>query len=414
MAPDARRARIATTLVFLLTGLLLGTWATQVAPLRERLSLSASALGLVLLCAALGALLTMPLSGRLIARFGAGRVIQAGATLSCAMLVCATLAPSWPLLCAALFAFGAGFGTVDVAMNAEAVAVERRAGRPVLSSVHAMWSLGALCGSVGGSALLTVLAPGQQAVAVAIPLVAALLGAGLMLHRLALAGVDGATDGRPPGGPAALASLWTRPALLLTGALMCLSFAVEGAVLDWGAVYLRDTRHVPLASAALGFSAFSMAMMATRFIGDRLRVRLGDAGVLQASLLAAAGFAVVLAAPGLPLALCGFALAGAGVANVVPVLFSLAGTQGAGTQGDRALRESTPPGQPAMARNRTGDAVGIASTLGYAGVLGGPPLFGLLAQATSVGSALAAAGLLCAAVGLAGGATARLTLRPAR
>ena len=430
MSYELRRARVATTLVFLLNGSLLGVWATEVAPLRERLALSPAMLGGVLLCAAAGALLAMPLSARLIARFGTGQVIQAGAVAACLALAGAVTAPGLAALCLCLAGFGAGFGTVDVAMNAEAVRVEQRAGRPVLSSVHGMWSLGAFCGSAGGAALLGVVSPSTQIALVTGAGGAALLGSGAMLRRppgeAALASPQG-----PGGGVAALAGepagdavpageaaaprggasrrLWTRPGLLLTGAMMSLSFAVEGAVLDWGGVYLREVRHLPVASAAAGFSAFSITMMVLRFGGDRVRARLGAGWVLRGSLVATAGFALLLWAGPVWLSLAGFALAGAGVANVVPVLFSLAGNQG-GAEAD--------PGGPAGgaagaegATARTAAAVGVASILGYAGVLGGPPMFGLIAQASSVGAALGVAGLLCATVGLAGGWTVRLSGR---
>ncbi|MGI3775746.1 MAG: MFS transporter [Janthinobacterium lividum] len=396
---DASRARVATTLVFLLNGCVLGVWATEVAPLRERLGLSPGVLGGVLLCAAAGALVAMPLSGRLIARFGAGQVIQAGAVVACLALAAAVSAPAVWVLCLCLLGFGAGFGTVDVAMNAEAVRVEQRAGRPILSSVHGMWSLGSFCGSAGGAALLGVFPPAVQAGLVAGGCGAALLGAGAMLRRRGAAEVA-------EGGPAAgrgRGRLWARRGLLLTGAMMALSFAVEGAVLDWGGVYLREARHVPVALAAAGFSAFSATMMAMRLGGDRVRARLGDRWVLRASLGASAGFALLLWPGPLWLSLLGFALAGAGVANVVPVLFALAGAQGGGTR-DGAAGVA---GQADAAR-RTGEAVGVASVMGYAGVLGGPPAFGAIAQASSVGVALGIAGALCAAVALAGGLAVRL------
>jgi len=505
MSHEARRARVATTLVFLLNGSLLGVWATEVAPLRERLALSAAVLGGVLLCGAAGALLAMPLSARLIARFGTGQVIQAGAVATCLALAGAVAAPTLWVLCLCLLGFGAGFGTVDVAMNAEAVRVEQRAGRPVLSSVHGMWSLGSFCGSAGGAALLGVVTPAVQIALVAGTCGVALLGAGAMLRRPRSEGAPVATDvpvaeGSPSDGGAAPRRgrrLWTRPGLLLAGAMMSLSFAVEGAVLDWGAVYLREVRHLPVASAAAGFSAFSITMMVLRFGGDRVRARLGNGWVLRASLGATAGFALLLWATPLWLSLAGFALAGAGVANVVPVLFGLAGNQGgagrdaadasgsyqrvralpgqqarpgsartrqrpeafgnpslqqveseglplaesgghasepwafglarltdriqapldpgpvrgAGTR-EAGARELEAPGFEAEgASARTAAAVGIASILGYAGVLGGPPMFGLIAQVSSVGVALGVAGMLCGAVGLAGGWTVRLSRR---
>ena len=156
---------------------------------------------------------------------------------------------------------------------------------------------------------------------------------------------------------------------------------------DWSGVYLRGVRHVPPAAAALGYSAFSACMVAMRFAGDRVRRAIGDGGVLAGAFVAAAGLAsVLLVPPGTPWAkigamtgemagaIAGFGVAGLGVANVVPALFALAGTRGPG-------------------------AVGVATTLGYAGVLAGPPLFGAVAQATSLEGAIGVSAGFCCLIG---------------
>ena len=372
------RARLATAAVFLLSGIVLGVWATQVPLIKARLALPDASLGGALLCLALGACAAMPLAGPLAERRGAASVIRLGVLLAAPALPAAAMAPGLPTLCLALAVFGMGVGAIDVAMNAHAVAVEHALGRPVLSSLHAMWSLGGLAGSAGGAALLAVLPPGREA---ALPaLLAAALAAAVLLT--APAAMLPATPRTPSPGPAPRP--WRDPGLLLVGALMCGSFVVEGAMLDWSGVYLLGTRLMPASVAALGYSAFSAAMVAMRLAGDRVRVRLGSGGALWLALLGLAGLALALLAPGRLGSLAGFALVGAGIANVVPVLFALAGR-----------RASSPAA-----------AIGVAASIGYAGVLGGPPLLGLIAQASSVSTALWVVAALCVGIATVGGCLA--------
>ena len=371
--------------IFLCHGLVIGGWATQVPVLQARLALSPLQLGGALFCISAGALALMPLAGGLVARHGPGRVIRAGALAASTSFLLASLAPDLTALCACLVVFGMGFGTVDVAMNAELVRVEQQAGRPILGSVHAMWSIGSAAGSGGGAALLLALPPGAQA-----GVLAALSLGAILAASVSLGPAIPAARGEP-------SRPWRSLRLLLIGAVLCAAFAVEGGVADWSGVYLRTIRHVPAAGAALGYTAFSVCMVAMRFAGDRLRREAGDAAMLAGALAAALGIALVLAAPGRAWPLAGFGLVGAGVANVVPALFALAGMSAA----------ASPPA-----------AISVVATLGYAGVLAGPPLLGAVAQAASLGTSIGLLGLLCLAIacsplwlGLRGG---RRTLRHCR
>ncbi len=358
--------------VFLFHGLIIGAWATQVPLLKERLSLSPGALGLALFCLSIGAIASMPATGWLATRFGAAPVIRAGAMLACTAFVAVVLSPDRVVLSACLFVFGMGFGAVDVAMNAEAVRVEQRAERNILGSVHAMWSVGSCAGSAGGSVLLGMVPPPVQAASMALLSSCAIVAVSRWLGHASKPGSRaGAVVHRP----------WRDGTLLFAGLVLCLAFAVEGAVADWGGVYLRVVRQVPVPLAAMGYSAFSLCMVGMRLAGDRVRARLGNAGVLAGAFAAAAGIGLVLAAPSLPLAVLGFGLTGLGVANVVPALFALAGTRGG-------------PDPNA--------AVSVTATLGYAGVLAGPPLFGAVAQATSLPVAVGMIAVLCCAVGASG------------
>ena len=314
----------------------------------------------------------MPATGWLATRFGAGPVIRAGTLIACSAFVAVVLSPSRIVLGACLLLFGVGFGSVDVAMNAEAVRVERRAGRNVLGTVHAMWSVGSFAGSAGGSVLLQVMPAAAQAAALAALAACAIVAAS---GRLGRGGKQDQAAGQVAHRP------WRDKTLLLTGFVLCMAFGIEGAVADWGGVYLRAVRHVPVPLAALGYSAFSLCMVTMRLAGDRVRGRLGNAGVLAGAFLAACGIGLVLAAPSLPVAVLGFGLAGLGVANVVPALFALAGARGG---------------------NDANAAVGVTATLGYAGVLAGPPLFGAVAQATSLATAIGLIAVLCCVVGASG------------
>jgi len=366
-----RVSQVPVSAIFMCHGLILGGWATQVPLLRDRLSLGPAALGWALFCGTAGALMTMPGTGRATARFGAAPIIQGGAAVAGAAFVWATMAQGFWALCAALLVFGMGYGAVDVAMNAEAVRVEQRAGRALLSSVHAMWSLGAFLGSVLGAGMLLVMPAWAQAQVLAAGTTVAIFGAAR--GRL---GGPMPPVGRHAGRPA----LWRDWRLLALGALLCAAFAVEGGVADWGGVYLHASRGVRQAYAAFGYIGFSLCMVAMRFAGDRVRAVTGDAGALAGGFAAAAGIVCVLAAPSGWLAIGGFGLVGLGVANAVPALFALAGRHGGAA---------------------SGEAVGVVATIGYAGVLAGPPVLGAVAQATSLPVAIGVIGVMCALLGVA-------------
>jgi hypothetical protein len=353
--------------IFMCQGILLGAWATQVPLLRDRLAIAPGALGLALFCISASALMSMPMTGWLATRLCPRPVLRAGSAIACSAFVVAVLAPAYAVLAVSLFVFGIGYGAVDVAMNAEAVRVERAIGRPILGGVHAMWSVGSFAGSAGGAALLTVMPPVAQAAVLALLSVSTISWSSARLET---------AHAERPGPTISVARSWRDGRLHLIGAVLCMAFAIEGAIADWSGVYLHAVRHVPLAYAASGYSAFSLCMVAMRFAGDRVRGAIGNARVLMGAFVAAVGIVMVLMAPSRIMAVAGFAVAGLGVSNVVPALFALAGARG-------------------------GAAVSVVATLGYAGVLTGPPLFGAVAQATSLSTSIGLIALFCCLVGLA-------------
>lgn len=377
-APDVRRAQRAVAAAFFINGTIFGIWATQVPLVKERLDLGPALLGGVLFCMAAGALLGMPLAGALMGRFGSAALVRGTAAAFCALLPVVAAAPTVPLLALALFLFGAAGGAMDVAMNAHGVAVERRLARSVMSALHGMWSLGGLVGAAGGGALLGVVSPVQQAAAVGLAM-AVLLG---VAHRGLLPASADRGDGR-------VSFVLPGRASLLLGVLMFVAFMAEGAILDWSAVFLKEELGAPGDVAAAGYAAFSGAMAGGRFLGDAVRHRLGPVTVVRCgAALAALGLVLGLATHDAVFAVIGFGLVGIGLSNVVPILFSAAG----------AMREGA-----------AGTAVAAVATLGYAGLLAGPPALGFVAAASSVGVALGLVAVLCA---LIGGAAVIVRARP--
>ena len=363
------RARWAVAAIFLVNGTVMGTWAAQIPPLAERLQISHSTLGLALLCMAFGALVAMPLTGMFIARFGSAAVTRASTPVLLLALPVSLLSPNPAVLMVLLFVYGGANGMMDVAMNAHAVTVERKLARPVMSSLHGMWSLGGLIGAGWAAIMLPLMSPVAEAMlTVAIGAVAAFTALAFFLASTIDRGSAGTRIALP------------NKATLGIGALCFLGMVAEGAVLDWGALHLRSSLDVGPGVAATGFAAFSASMAASRFSGDWLRGRVGSVALVRWSgALAGAGIIVALLAPWPVLAIIGFAAVGLGLANLVPVLFGAAGRI---------------PGQT------PGAAIAALATIGYAGFLVGPPIIGFVADATSLTLALGLIFVACAVITL--------------
>ena len=263
MAPGTRAARGAVTVIFLLNGLLLGSWAARIPAVKERLDLGEAELGLALGLVAVGALVAMPVSGWVSARGGSRRTTIFAFVFCCIATPLPALAPSFALLLPAAMLLGAGNGSLDVAMNAHGVAVERRHESPILSSFHAAFSCGALIGAgvsaLAASADLDVRwhLLGVGAVALAIGLVAC--------RSLLPADADHAGEEAGPLLAVGRRARCGRSAAVGFCALVC-----EGATADWSAVYVRESLGASAGVAALAFAAFSATMTIGRLVGDRL------------------------------------------------------------------------------------------------------------------------------------------------
>ena len=386
---EARRARLAVAAMFFANGFLMGAWAPQIPLLLPRHGIGEAVLGLLILVLGLGAVGAMLFAGRLIARYGSVPVLRAFALAVVPVLPLVVLAPSLWFLAPAMAVFGGLVGCMDIAMNANAVEVERRLGRAIMSSSHGFWSLGGFAGGTGGSWLIAATGAVPQALAVA--------GAVLAVVLLALPQLRG-EPAHPAGtGTARPALLPRSPAIWLLGGMALFCMVPEGAVLDWAALYLGDELGAGPFAAGLGFAFFAGAMAVMRFAGDALRNRFGAVATLRGSgLLAAAGLLLAAVAPGVPLALAGFVLAGLGVANMVPIVFSAAGNL---------------PGFAA------GAALSTVTMVGYAGILVAPSSIGFLAEHAGFRPTYAALAVLLVIVSaLAGRAAAaddRRSLAPA-
>lgn len=360
--PPPKAARLAVAALFFANGLLFGTWVSRIPAVQTKLGLSHGVLGMALLAMALGAVIAMPLAGRWSARLGSHTVSVGLALWYAAVLPLLAFAPSLSWLVAGLFCFGVGHGAFDVSMNAQALLVERRYGRSLMSSFHALFSVGGLAGATFGG-----LAAGQGLTTlthfggVSLGLVALL---GLISFRQLL-------DDRAISSTAGSISHFHKPSrqLLVVGLIAFCAMVGEGAMADWSAVFLRDIRHASEAMAAAGYAAFSITMAATRFSGDWLSERFGPMLTVRLSgSLAFTGMAVALLGRDAAWTMAGFALVGAGFAIVVPMAFAAAGRT---------------PGIPSSV------ALASVTTIGYLGFLIGPPLIGLVSELVGLRGALA-------------------------
>lgn len=365
-----RAARRAVALLFFANGAALASWIPRIPAAQDQLGLSVGVLGIALLGAPIGAVIAMPLTGALIGRFGSRSVVRTAALCLCAALPLPMLAPNLPLFMLALAALGASNAAMDVSMNAHGVAVERGYGRPIMSSFHAMYSIGGLAGA-GVAGLIAGADVGARP---------HLIGAAVVLAALILAAAPALlTDAKNEErqGPAFAAP---SRILLALGVIAFCSMLGEGAMADWSAVYLQSGLGAAAAFAAAGFAAFSFTMALGRIFGDRLTLRFGPATIVRAGgTLAALGLAVSLLVNAPLAAVIGFACVGAGLSCVVPNAFSAAG---------RA---------PGLA---PGAGIAAVSTTGYFGFLVGPPVIGLISARITLRGGLGVVVLLCAVMAL--------------
>ena len=339
-----------------MNGAAVGLWVAQIPFVQDRFGLSKSTLGVVLLAMAVGVIVALPIMGQAIVKLGSGRAVRLAGIACCLVMPLPILAPEPWLIPLALLVFGAAGGAMDVSMNAHGSAIEGRIGRPIMSSLHAGWSFGGFTGAglVAAATAVGVDARIQNTVG-AVLLLAGLLG---------LLGFLG------PGSATAAGERFRLPsrAVVLMAFLCLLTMVTEGAMGDWGGVYLRGDLGAAAGVAALAFAAFSAGMTIARVTGDWVNERIGPTRLLRGgSALAAISLGTLLVIANPWAALIGLVLVGVGVANGVPLLFSAAGAGGVET---------------------SGPSIAAVSSMGSLGFLVGPPFIGILADATSLPLAL--------------------------
>ncbi len=368
---DLRLARISCGTIFFLNGFGIANWAARIPDIRQQHGLSEAELGFALLFIAIGSLIGIPLAGRLVGRHGSRIVtLGFGVVFALTLAVLPLSGTAFGLL-AMLLLFGISNGGLDVAMNAQAITVERAYSRPILSGFHALWSVGGLSGASLASLIAAHGISHFQHLF--------WIGLGLSVWFLALPLLM--LTGDAEGTSSRKSRLKPTRALLMLGIVAFCGLVAEGAVADWSAVYLRDTLKTGPGFAAFGYAAFQFTMAGVRFFGDGFRARFGEANVVRVSgsfLAIGLGAALVI---GQPIAtIIGFACVGAGAASIFPVAMSAAGRIEAVSRGS---------------------AIAWVTSFGYTGFLAGPPIIGLLAQSFSLRIALCTvvlAGLVIAAL----------------
>jgi len=357
-----RRARWATRLQFMALGTLGGTWGAHIPSLKARYAISEATLSMVLLSAAIGAVLSLFVAGRIVGRIGARKAAALAALVMSLMLGLVLEFPGVVALLPAMLLFGASMSLFDVAINTEGSELESLSGRAIMSNLHGMFSVGGMTGAALASYMLSAGVPPRLqlfGVCAGVALVALIAARGMLETHAA-----GSEEGEKSH------FAWPRGLLLIIGLLIFAGMTAEGVMYDWCVLYLKQDVGMPQAQAALGYAAFSAAMALSRFGGDYLRSHYSEQALLRfGASLAAVAMAVVLLSANAWVALIGFALVGAGLAPVAPILFNAA---------------TRVPGVSRAA------AIASVTSIGYSGFMIGPPLIGSIATAASLTLALGA------------------------
>lgn len=353
---DLRRAWWAVVARFLIHGLAVSTWVSRIPSVKSGLHLGDGIFGLSLFGCAVGSIVGIPISGWFVTRYGSRRACIWSSIGLCGALVLPAFAVNAPTLFAALFVFGAMAGANDVAMNSQAVAVEKLLGHPTMSRFHAMFSVGGIAGAAAGGWLASRHVP----VTAHFLVMAAIFLAFSLTTGPAIMEARGEVHTH-----AARLRLFQMPVALV--ALCAIGFCIflsEGAMADWTAIYLRQILHSGPGLAAAGYAVFSAAMAIFRLCGDAITVRLGFAWTIRGgALLAACGLTSALLVHSPYRALPGFALVGAGFSSIIPLVFA----------GGGRIKSVNP-----------GAGVAAVSGLGYLGFLVGPTAIGFLSELTSL------------------------------
>lgn len=346
----------------------MASWAVRLPSIKAGLHLGPGALGIALVGQPLGLVPAVQLVPGLVRRFSSATVARWSMVGAALVILGPALAWNAASLAASLVLLGVLFGVSDITVNVQAVGVEQAYRRPLMSGLHAMWSLGLLGGSLAASvAAAAGVSPRAQLLVMGVALALAVVGGGTGL--LSEEAEELARPSREAQGGGARWRFLQQTALVLTALIAFCSLLVEGSVSDWSSVYLHGTQHASLGTAALGVAVYSVGATIGRLAGNGIIARVGRTATLwRTALVAALGMAVAVIAPNAVVALLGYGLLGLGVAMIVPIAFSIAGSI------------DGPPAAWALAR---------VTMFGYAGSFVGPAVIGLVAQNSGLGAALA-------------------------
>ena len=341
--------------IFFFSGFGCATWAPLVPIVKQGLSVSDDIMGMLLLCIGIGSFLSMPLSGALARKYGCRKVITIASIIFIIILLAITQVNSVYQLVPLLLVFGSAMGLIDVVMNINAVFVEQASGRSIMSNFHAMWSIGCF---VGAGIFGIWLSLGLS------PLMATIIAVLIMLALLSLCYGKLLPYGAKEDEKESTLLAIPKGIIIFFSIIIGISFLAEGAVMDWSGIYITEVHGMDIALAGTGYSIYSVAMFLTRITGDYAVNRFGKKIIVAGGLLLSfIGFMLLVFASWEPLIFSAFFLMGIGLANVVPVIYSLAGNQ-----------TDMPSGQ----------AVAAMGTFGYLGILCGPAAIGYISNATSL------------------------------
>ncbi|MFY7004820.1 MFS transporter [Acinetobacter pittii] len=363
--------RLATRLSFFSLGFATAAWAPLIPFAQQRLNLNHADFGLLLLCMGIGSMIAMPATGALVKRWGCRPLIALALMLLMVLLPSLTMWSSIVTMAVALFIFGSAAGCLGVAINLQAVVVEKHSVRALMSSFHGMCSLGGLTGAMLVTALLAVgLSPLMSTLSVVMILL--VIGGVAIPSCLTSFEQDEKQHEDTTQAPKKL----YRPdgIILLIGVMCFIAFLSEGAAMDWGGIYLTSKYQLNPAFAGLAYTFFALSMTTGRFAGHILLKQWGEKNIVTYSAIGAAiGMAVIVTAPVWQVVVLGYALLGLGCSNIVPVMFSRVGRQN---------------NMPKAA------ALSLVSTIAYTGSLSGPALIGLIGEWTGLSTVLTGVAVL--------------------
>lgn len=364
------RTRLAISTIFFCYGLTFSSWASRIPSIQEKFNLSEGALGSLLLMLPIGSFISLPIAGVLVARWNSFFVTRLSIILYLLSLVAISISENIYLLGLVLFFFGLMGNMVNIAINTQAVSLEKEYKRNIMASFHGMWSLAGFCGAVVGAFMIgrEILLQYHYIVIFSASIIASVVSFKFLIKG------DADEDGDKP--------IFVIPdkSLLLLGIIAFCSMMCEGSMFDWSGVYYKKVVNAPKHILGLAYTCFMISMAGVRFMADYFTSAFGVKKVILCSgILNFVGLLILVLFPGKIISLIAFFIVGAGVSSVIPLVFSLAGKS-------RKMTSSI--------------ALAAVSTMGFFGFLLGPPLIGYLADWLNLQASFAFIGLMALCVAL--------------